>query len=164
MKWIKPILTFAILAGVGFWIWTLAFPSAEKQIRSALDKLAKSASFTAAEKPLSRLAAINVIPTFFHTNAVLQIRNGGFNRNLTGKNEIREAAAGARTIAQSLNVQLTDPQIKLISPGEATVTVTATVYLDNETTPQLQILRLAMVRLDRKWLIKRLDPLDLGDL
>lgn len=180
MKWIKPILSISFLVGLVLWIATLVFPSPEKQIRIALNKLAETASFTAAEKPLARLAAINAIPTFFHTNAVLHISNGGFSRNLNGKNEIREAVAGARTIAQSLKVQLTDPQIELGNkpgnkPGnklknklervdEATVTVTATVYVDNDPNPQLQILRLTMVRSGRKWLIKRLDPLDLGDL
>ena len=63
-----------------------------------------------------------------------------------------------------MKINLTDPQVTLINTREATVLVTATVYVDNDPNPQLQILELTMEREKRKWLIKRIEPIDLNDI
>ena len=83
---------------------------------------------------------------------------------MDGREEIREAMAASRAVAQSLKIDLTDPQVTVVSPREAKVFITATVYLDNDPNPQLQILELTMGREKRKWLIKRIDPIDLNDI
>ena len=83
---------------------------------------------------------------------------------MDGREEIREAMAGSRAVAQSLKIDLTDPQVTVVSPREAKVLITATVYLDNDPNPQLQILELTMGLEKRKWLIKRIDPIDLNDI
>ena len=95
---------------------------------------------------------------------MVRIAGGGYNRSLDGREEIREATAGSRAVAQSLKINLTDPQVTLINTREATVLVTATVYVDNDPNPQLQILELTMEREKRKWLIKRIEPIDLNDI
>ena len=160
MNNIKQVLFITLLAGLGYWGWQTVFPPPEKQIRSALQKLAETTSFTSAEKPLRRLGAINAIPTFFTTNAVVRVHGGGYSRSLEGKNEIREAAAGSRAGAQSLKVKFTDPNITVHNKNQAEVAVTATVYLDGDPNPQLQILKMTLQRSQRKWLIHRVDPVD----
>ncbi len=162
MKALKPILLLAIVVGLGYGVWTFLFPSPEKQIRKSLTRLAETASFTANEKPLTRLGSINALPTFFHTNAVVIIANENYSASLNGKAELREAAAGARVAAQSIRVLLTDPRITVEDSSHATAMVTATAYVDGDPNPQLQILKMGFERLDRKWLIRRVDPVALG--
>ena len=157
----KTILGIILVAGLGYGAWTFFFPSEEKQIRKALIKLAETASFSAGEKSLSRLGAINAVPRFFHTNAVVRIASGHYSGSLNGRPEIREAVAGSRAVAQSLDIRLTDPQVTLLSRSTARVLVTATVYVDGDPNPQLQILKLAMEKEKNRWLIKRIDPIHL---
>jgi hypothetical protein len=159
----KALVIAILIAGIGYWSWGILFPSAEKQIKETLQRLAEVSSFGSNEKSLSRLGAINAVPRFFVTNAVVRIA-GGFSRSLDGREEIREAVAGSRAVAQSLKIALTDPQVTIVGPREAKVLVTATVYVDSEPTPQLQILELTMEREKRKWLIKRIDPINLNDI
>lgn len=160
----KAIVIAILIAGLGYWSWGILFPSAEKQIKETLQRLAEVASFGSNEKSLSRLGAINAVPRFFITNAVVRISGGNFSRSLNGREEIREAVAGSRAVAQSLKIDLTDPQVTVVSPREAKVLITATVYVDNDPNPQLQILEMTMGREKRKWLIKRIDPIDLNDI
>ena len=152
-----------LIAGIGYWSWGILFPSAEKQIKEALQRLADVASFSTNEKSLSRLGAINAVPRFFTTNAVVRLAGGGYSRTLEGRAHIREATSGSRAVAQSLRIDLTDPQVTIVNPTRATVLITATVYVDNDPNPQLQILKLTMGREKRKWLINRIDPIDLND-
>ncbi len=164
MNQAKPIILLALIAGLGYWAWGVFFPSPEDQIKHALQDLAQTASFRPNEKSLARLGAITKVPTFFHTNAVVRISSGRYSGSLEGKQQIREAVAGSRTVASSLRIELTDPKITLKGPSQATVLVTATVYIDGDPTPQMQILRLQMVEGKRKWLVKELNPIDLDDV
>ena len=164
MKTAKPLIVVVLITIGVFWGWSVLFPSPEKQIKAALTRLAQTASFGANEKSLTRLGAINAVPTFFHTNAVVRLAGGRYGGSLEGKQEIREAVAGSRAVAQSIDIQLTDPQVTLKDSEAATVLVTATVYVDGDPTPQLQILKMEMVRAGRKWVIKQINPIDLDDV
>ena len=104
------------------------------------------------------------VPTFFHTNAIVRLAGGRYGGSLNGKQEIREAVAGSRSVAQSIDIRLTDPQVGLRDPKTAKVLVTATVYVDGDPTPQLQILKMEFVKTGRKWLIKQINPIDLNDI
>ena len=164
MSLAKPVTLLALIAGLGYWAWTVFFPSPEEQIKTALMELAQAASFPSNEKNLARLGAINKVPTFFHTNAVVRIANDRYSGSLRGKQEIRQAVAGSRTVASSLKIELTDPKVTLKSPSTATVLITATVYVDGDPTPQMQILRFEMIEGKRKWLVKEVNPIDLNDI
>lgn len=164
MNQAKPLILLALVAGLAYWAWGVFFPAPEDQIRRALQELAETASFGPNEKSLARLGAITKVPTFFHTNAVVRISSSRYSGTLEGKQQIRQAVAGSRTVASSVRIELTDPKITLHSPSKATVLVTATVYIDGDPTPQMQILRLQMVEGKRKWLVRELNPIDLNDV
>ncbi len=157
----KAIIPALLLIGLGIWGWTRLFPSPEKQIEQTLKKLAAAASFDG-KKPLARLAAINAIPTFFHTNALIQIIGSPYAATLQGKTQIREAAAGLQTVKHSLKVRLTDPQINLDDKNRATVLVTGTIYLENDPAPQLQIFKLQLEKTAGKWLIRQVETAKVG--
>ena len=107
----KAIVIAMLIVGIGYWSWGFLFPSAEKQIKETLQRLAEVSSFGSNEKSLSRLGAINAVPRFFVTNAVVRIA-GGFSRSLDGREEIREAVAGSRAVAQSLKAPFPTQDIK----------------------------------------------------
>lgn len=160
---IQQLLAIVIVAALGFWGYTIFFPSPEKVIKETLQRLADTASFTSQEKPLARLGAINAIPSFFQTNAVLRISNPRYGRSLEGRAAIREAVAGSRAAVQSLQITLTDPQITVTSSEMASLVVTATVFIDQDPNPSLQILKMKLQRQGRKWLITYVEPIDLDD-
>lgn len=154
----KAILLFIVLVGLGIWGWTRFFPPAEKQIEQTLQKLAAAVSFKN-EKLLDRLIAINAVPSFFHTNALVQISHGSYAASLKGKTEIREAVAGLRNAKRSVQVQLADPQIQLDGKTRATVLVTSTVHLEDDTTSQRQILKFRLEKTNRKWRIQQVESI-----
>ena len=155
----KAVLLFIVLVGLSIWGWTRFSPPPEKQIERTLQKLAAAASFKN-EKPLDRLIAINAVPSFFHTNALVQIFHGSYTASLKGKTEIREAVAGLRNAKRSVEVQLTDPQIQLHGKTRATVLVTSTVHLDDDATSQRQILKFRLEKTSRKWQIQQIESID----
>lgn len=152
----KTILLFIVLVGLGVWGWTQFLPSPEQQIERTLQKLAAAASFKN-EKPLDRLIAINAIPDFFHTNAFVPISHGSYTDSLKGKAEIRQAVAGLRNAKRSAQVQLADPQIQLDGKTRATVLVACAVQLEDDPTPQRQILKFRLEKTNRKWRIQQVE-------
>ncbi len=155
----KAVLLFIVLVGLSICGWTLFFPAPEKQIEKTLQKLAASISFKN-EKPIDRLIAVNAVPSFFHTNAFVQILHGPYTTTLRGKAEIREAVPGLRNAKRSVQVQLAEPQIQLDGKNWATVLVTCTVYLEDDTTPQWQILKLRLEKTKRKWRIQQVESIN----
>ena len=154
----KAVLLSIVLVGLGIWGWTQFFPSPEKQIERTLQKLDDAVSFKN-ERPLDRLIAVNAVPSFFHTNALIQILHGPYTTTLRGKTEIREAVAGLRNTKRSIQVQLADPQIQLDSKTRATVLVTCTVYLEDDSMPQRQVFKLRLEKTNRKWRIQQVESI-----
>lgn len=154
----KAVLLSIVLVGLGIWGWTQFFPSPEKQIERTLQKLDDAVSFKN-ERPLDRLIAVNAVPSFFHTNALVQILHGPYTTTLRGKTEIREAVAGLRNAKRSIRVQLADPQIQLDGKTRATVLVTCTVYLEDDPMPQRQVFKLRLEKTNRKWRIQQVESI-----
>ena len=159
----KAVLFSIVLVGLGIWGWTQFLPSPEKQIQRTLQKLAATASFKN-EKPLDRLVAINALPSFFHTNALVQIIHGNYTASLKGKREIREAVARLRNAKRSVQVQLTNPQIRLDGKNRAIALVTCAVYLEDDPTPRAQILQIRLEKTSRKWRIQQVESIAPNDI
>lgn len=154
----KSILLCIILVGLGIWGWTQFLPSSEKQIERTLQKLAAAVSFKN-EKPLDRLIAINAVPNFFHTNAIVQIFHGPYITMLKGKVQIREAVAGLRNAKRSAQVEFTSLQIQLDGKIRATVLVACAVQLEDDAAPQRQILKFRLEKTNRKWRIQQVESI-----
>ena len=154
----KAVLLSIVLVGIGIWGWMQFFPSPEKQIERTLQKLGDTVSFKN-EKPLDRLIAVNAVPSFFHTNALVQILHGPYTTTLRGKTEIREAVAGLRNAKRSIQVQLADSQIHIDGKTRATVLVTCNVYLEDDPTPQRQVFKLRIEKTNRKWRIQQVESI-----
>ncbi len=154
----KAVFLFIVLVGLSVWGWTRFFPPLEKQIEQTLQKLATAVSFEN-EKPLDRLIAVNAVPSFFHTNALVQILHGPYTTTLKGKSEIRESVAGLRNAKRSVQVQFTDPQIQLDGKTRATVLVDCAVQLEDDPMPHRQILKFRLEKTSRKWRIQQVESI-----
>ena len=154
----KAVLLFIVLVGLGVWGWTRFLPSPEKQIERTLQKLAAAVSFKN-ERPLDRMIAINAIPNFFHTNALVQISHGSYTASLKGKAEIRQAVAGLRNAKSFAQVQLTNSQIQLDGKTRAFVLVACAVQLEDDAAARRQILKFRLEKANRKWRIQQVESI-----
>ena len=129
MKRVLWLILLAALMAAGVWFWTLLFPGPEKIIRQRLARVAGEASFKSGENALVGAARAETLAGFFSTNAELNLElpeRGG--QHLAGREEITQAAVGARSAVSSLKVEFPDMNItvgpdKLSAVAEVVVRV-----------------------------------------
>src|SRR5579862_1461708 len=73
MKFLPRIILLVILAAVGFWLWTVFFPSPEKVIRKRLLNMAGDVSFSHGQNNLIQLAHAQSVADFFASNVVVEL-------------------------------------------------------------------------------------------
>src|SRR5208282_2079589 len=109
MKFVFRLVLFAALLALGVWLWFVLFPSPEKIIHQRLTELARTASFSSGESDLARLSAAQRLAGFFSTNVEINIDvPGRIQHRLVGRDEIQQAALGARSTLSRLKVQFPD--------------------------------------------------------
>jgi hypothetical protein len=155
-RWFLRLVLVAVLAAGAYWAWRFLFPNQEQLIRNELDSLAKAASITPGESPLARLAKAQGLTTYFTTNAQVVVDiPGRIERTLNGREELLEAAGGARASLHSLNVKLLDVQV-LLGPdkqsADASMTLEATV--PGESVPEVQQVKASLTKVGGEWLIQ----------
>ncbi len=157
--WPARLLLLAALLAIGLWVWHTFFPNPEKLIRKRLAELAQAASFSSNESPLARLANAQKLTTFFTADveATLDIP-GRSHETFSGRDELLQRALGARSAVNGLSVELPDIQV-IIAPDRhsAIVNLTAKARVPGEKDFYVQELRLNFRKIDREWLIRRLE-------
>ena len=109
MKLVFRLLLLAAVAGLGFWLWTIFFPSPEKVVLKKMSSLAAAATFRAADSNLIRAAKAARLAGLFATDAQIIINVPDLpNRTLTGREEIQETALGRFANVPVLNVRFLD--------------------------------------------------------
>ena len=159
MKIVFRLVLFAALLALGVWLWFVLFPGPEKVIRNRLTELARTASFSSGESDLTKLAAAQGLACFFATNVEINIDvPGRIQHTLMGRDEIKEAALGARSNLSGLKVTFPDITIT-IAPDKlsavADLTVEATV--SGERDPIVQEMKFTFQKSDDGWLIARIE-------
>src|ERR1019366_5029129 len=128
MKIAFRLALLALAAGLGFWLWTILFPSPEKVVLKKVADLAATAT----------------------------IKAGDGTRTLSGRDELRETAAGAFTQLSSVNVQFFDATAKVTADKQsAVVTCTARVSVGDGKDFGIQELRVQFKKIDGDWRITR---------
>jgi len=108
------------------WLTVALWPSPQKEVRKRLHQLAVLASVGASEGDLARLATARELSNLFATNAVVRVDiQGGPRGQLSGRDEIFQAALGARLTIGPLHVEFIDVEVQL-SGDRQTATVEAT--------------------------------------
>jgi len=159
MKKVSSFILLAALVALGVWLWFVLSPNPEKIIRQRLAKLARTASFSAGEGNLAKLAAVEDIAGYFATNIEVTIDVPGRSRlTLTGRGEIQQAALGARERLSGLKVQFPDINITVAHDKQSAVAdLTVEANVAGEHDPIVQEMKFTFQRTDDGWLIVRVE-------
>lgn len=160
MKLFLRVLVFAALLGAGVWLWLHFYPSPEEAIRRQLNELAETASYEGSEGMVATLAAANKFGSFFALEVRMNIEPPGFFEEESTRKDITQfvGAVRARGGIRSLKVKFFDPVITLASNKEsAIVEVTVNAETTGDRHMFVQELKLTMQRIEKKWLIARVE-------
>jgi hypothetical protein len=151
-------LLAALIAGL-VWLAVAWWPSPEKAIRKTLARGAELASITGKEGDLARLANAKELAGLFTQDAVVRVDiEGGPRGQLSGRDQIFQAAMGMRTVVGALNVQLLDVVVRL-TPDKLSAVVEATGKAAQPGVRDVfwQELRFHFVNEDGDWKIDRVE-------
>ena len=146
-KWFARIILLAALGAVGYWGWTVCFPSPEKVIRKRLVELAKEASFSSNEGIMATAWNATLLGGFFTTDVQVTISVPGTEHSINGRDELLQAAMGARKVVSSLKIDFPDIKVAVAPDKQsAVVNVTARGKVVEQKEDYLQELRLRMIK------------------
>jgi hypothetical protein len=157
---LKRAIRFTLLALVlagGIWLWRVLFPGDEVVIRRRIQGLAEIASFPANEAPLAKVTNAEKVAGFFAVDGEIDVAPWGYQRVvISGRDELREAARGARFALTSLTVGVEAITI-VLGPGEDQATTSFTLIGRTAGNPerQSQAMELEFRKVDGDWLIRR---------
>lgn len=152
------VLLAAAVAGYFLWTWT--HPSPEKAIRKQMENLADTLVAKPGEGNFARVAAINKTLSFFTPN--IYINGEGLpqvNESIQGQTELQQALFAARS---RIDGAITFYEVHVIVGPEETnahVNFHAVARLSGQSEPYSHDFKAEFVKIDRKWLISRVDPI-----
>lgn len=159
MKIILRLLAIAILAALGWWIWTALFPSDESVIKKRLNRVASLMTFDSKEGGIAMAANLIELIGLFDLEVEIEIDTPEFQRqSLAGRDMIRNAALAARHSYSSLEVELLDQNVA-IAPGgtNATVQLTGQVRQPGKRDLIVQEMKFMLRKVEGKWIIHRVE-------
>lgn len=159
MKRVLQLLLVVAVAGLAYWLWTVFFPSPEKAIRSRLNALATAVSFDSRGGILSQALNAQKIGDFFTTDVDMQVDVAGYSRmSFQGRDEVQQAALGARSKLTALKVDFVDINVKLDPDGQgAKVNLTGNAKVPGEKDFSAQEFNLVLKKVDGKWQISHVE-------
>jgi len=160
MKLRTAVIIFVIIAGLaGFWVWRTFFPDPKKIIKRDLTELASVLSFASNEGQLAKVSNANKAASYFTEDIEIIIDVTGFGRaKLSGRDDLFQRLMGARAQLTMLKVEFLDMKISVGPNKEAAeVDLTAKANVPGDKDFQFQELKLTMKKVDRRWLIRRVE-------
>ena len=130
-----------------------------ESIGKRLAQAASEASFQSGENPLVSAARAETLAGFFSTNVEIKINVPEFGpRNFAGRDEIMQAAAGARSAFSSLKVEFPDMNIT-VGPDKlsAVADVAMKVQAAGEKEINVQEMKFTFQKIGGDWLITRVE-------
>ena len=157
MKLGRRLVLLLGLAVLGWWLWSVFFPSPEKAIRQHLARTARAASFSANEGPMDRLGKIGEFGQCFSPDAEVKLESpGSGGQSLSGRNDLMRAAGVARTLATALQVEFLDAFLTVASDHQtATVDLIVRATIPGDRDFFVQEMKLFLKRFGRSWQIIR---------
>jgi len=156
-RWLSRAILAIVVLAIGFWLWTVLFPSPQRAIRKRLGALAKSASFARNESPVAVGYNAQKLAGFFTSDVEIKVdlpgRPGAI---LSGRDELVQAAIASRAVSGSLKVEFFDVEVIVASDkqsAEAKLTLRARISGDT----LVQELKLLLNKMEGDWRIKRLE-------
>jgi hypothetical protein len=157
----KPIrlILAAALIGLAIWGWRVWFPSPQNAIRSRLLNLARTASVEPGEGTILRGLKAQSLGDYFTADVVLNLEVRGFDpRELQGRDELMQALMGAMQHVRGLKVEFLDINVTLDAGNQsAMANLTGKATVEGERDFQVQEFNFKLKKVDRTWLIYRID-------
>ncbi len=155
-------IVFAVGAlALGFWLYTVLFPSDESVIRKRLQTIARLASFKPGEGDLARLANVSQLTAFFTPDISMRFEGTRPElQNLSGRDTLRQLFMVARANLQRMSVRFPDMIVTVNPDGRAAMvdlTMVADVNADKDVI--LQELKLDMTKEDGTWRVSRVETI-----
>lgn len=157
MKTASRLVLLVAAAGLGGWLWTVLFPSPEKIVLKKIASLAATATVSASDGNITRATKVSNLISYFSTDAEIVCDVPGVEiHSLTGRDEIRQAAAGGFIQLTALNVQFADAVAHVAADKQSAVaTCTARVNAGDSKDFGLQEMKFQFRKIDGDWLITR---------
>ena len=159
MKIAFRIALLAAAAALGFWLWSIFFPSPEKVVLKKIAGLADTATFSASDGNISRATKVSNLIGYFATDAEISFDVAGYPvRTLSGRDEIMEAARAGFASLTTLQVQFLDVTAR-IGPDQQTAeaSCTAKVNAGDKRDFGVQEMRFQLKKSDGDWLITKVE-------
>lgn len=159
MRFLKPLLLLGLVLGLGFWLWTLVFPSPQKVIRKHLLKTAQLASFTTQEGALARVANVQSFANQFANPVEVNLDVPGVRGRLEiARDELLQYAGGARANLASLKVSFLDINVA-VGPDKESATADLTLHVSTPEEPNfaVQEIKIVLRKVNGQWLITRVE-------
>ena len=156
-KWWLPLVFVVVLAALGVWGWRAVFPGPAQVIRQRLTELARTASFSAGEGTLPRLAHAQALASLCTPDVTIAVDIPGHARQtFSGRDEVLQAAVAARSGGSSLKVEFFDILVTLSADrNSAVANLTAKAKVPRENDFYVQELTFGLKKVEGKWLIFR---------
>jgi hypothetical protein len=157
MKIAFRLALLAAAAVLGFWLWTILFPSPEKVVLKKISSVAATATFSASDGNITRATKVSNFIGFFSTDAEISFDVTGYPaRTFSSRDEIREAAAGGFTSLPMLKVQFLDVSVRIGADQQsADVSCTVKVNTGDSKDFGVQEMHFQLKKIDGDWLITR---------
>jgi len=156
--WLVRAILLAALVAAGIWSWGLLFPGPEKIIRKRLNAMAKAASFSSKEGLIAKAWNASMVADYFTENAQFTLEAPGIQQMISGRAELLQAVARARSQVSSLSVEFPDIKVTVAPDGaSAVVNVTARGKVSGERDSYLLELKMQMIKVKRDWLINQVE-------
>jgi hypothetical protein len=157
-KWLSRVILAGVLVALGYWGWRVFFPSPEAVIRKRLGELAKAASFSSSDGLLAKAWNANVLGEFFTPDVEVTVDVPGSQHTISGRDELLQAAVGARTAVGSLSIEFPDIAVSVAPDrNSAIVNLTARGKVSGQRDFYLQELKLRLTKIKRDWLINQIE-------
>ena len=156
-RWLVRAFLLLVLAGLAFWGWRVWFPGPEQIIRKRLAELARLASVAPQEPPLKKLATAQQLAGLFTRDTQISVDIPGRSTfTISGRDEVRDNALGARALGSSFTVEFVDVTVNVAPDRQnAVARLTAKANIPGDSMPQVQELKLDFKQVDNDWLINR---------
>ena len=155
MKRAVQIALAVAAVGLGFWLWTVLFPTPENAIRSRLHALAKALSFKAGSGTIAQALSSQKAAEFFTPDVDVEVNLTGYEPiSLHGRDEVLQIAMASRSRLTALKVEFPDINVTLGADKQtAKVNLTGKATMPGERDISAQEFNFKLKKVDGKWVI-----------
>jgi len=155
------IILVLVALGAGAWLWKTVFPSDETRILGLLKALADDATLPAGEGNIGRIRRIERLTSALAPDVAIRVTPfGSRSVEISGRDEVMQAAMAARGAATSIKVEFLDIVVNSVdrAAGAAEAVLTAKIQAGTDRDFGIQPLKISL-RKDKEfgWRISRIE-------